>query len=101
MMRRCAILILSLLLPFQAAEAMRCGNDLVREGMTRYEVRERCGEPDDISRRYKTVYRHVAHDRTVAVEVEIEEWFYDGGSNRLDRLLRFVNGRLVREDVGR
>ncbi len=100
MSRFAIVLCLGLALPWHAAEAMRCGKDLVREGMTRYEVRERCGEPDDISRRYKTVYRHMAHDQAVAIEVEIEEWFYDGGSNRLDRLLRFVNGRLVREDVG-
>lgn len=96
----CVVLLLCCLLPWSAAEAMRCGKDLVVEGMTRYEVRERCGEPDDISRRYKTVYRHMSHQQAVAIEVEIEEWFYDGGSNRLDRLLRFVNGRLVHEEVG-
>jgi hypothetical protein len=96
----CVVVLLCGLLPWCAAEAMRCGKNLVVEGMTRYEVRERCGEPDDISRRYETVYRQLSHQQTVAIELEIEEWFYDGGSNRLDRLLRFVNGRLVHEEVG-
>lgn len=82
------------------AAAMRCDNKLVIEGMTRYEVRERCGDPDDISKRYATVYRRTAHDETVAVEIEIEEWFYDGGSNKLDRRLQFINGRLDNEKVG-
>lgn len=82
------------------AWAMRCGNQLVTTGMTRYEVRERCGEPDDISKRYATVYRRTAVDETVAVEVEIEEWFYEGGRNKLDRRLKFVNGALESEEVG-
>lgn len=80
--------------------AMRCGNQLVTTGMTRYEVRERCGEPDDVSRRFATVYRNTAADETIAVEVEIEEWFYEGGRNRLDRRLKFVNGALESEEIG-
>jgi hypothetical protein len=82
------------------AHAMRCGNQLVLEGMTRYEVRERCGEPDDKSKRYATVYRRTAIDETVAVEIEIEEWFYDGGSTKLDRHLKFIDGRLDSESAG-
>jgi hypothetical protein len=81
------------------AEALRCGNKLVLDGMTRYEVRQRCGEPDDMSRYYRTVYRQSARDESVAIDIEIEEWFYDFGSNRLNRRLIFVNGRLQKEEI--
>ena len=53
------------------AMALRCGNQLVSEGMTRYEVRKRCGDPDDSQVRYETHYRRTALDESVAVEVEI------------------------------
>jgi hypothetical protein len=81
------------------ALAMRCGNDLVYEGMTRYEVRKTCGDPQDISKRNAVVYRRVHPDQVVAVEIEVEEWIYDRGSNQLVRRLVFVDGRLEREEV--
>lgn len=81
------------------AQAMRCGNQLALEGMSRYEIRKRCGEPADISRHYRTIYRQSAHNEAVAIEVEIEEWIYDLGSNEFDRRLTFVNGRLQKEEL--
>ena len=81
------------------AMALRCGNQLVSEGMTRYEVRKRCGDPDDSQVRYETHYRRTALDESVAVEVEIDEWLYDFGSNPLDRRLIFINGRLFKEEI--
>ncbi|MBK8068313.1 MAG: DUF2845 domain-containing protein [Rhodanobacteraceae bacterium] len=89
-----------ILLAFTApAHALRCGNQLVMEGMTRHEVRERCGNPDDTSRRFETVYRQTEQHEAVAIEIEIEEWFYDFGSNRLDRRVIFVNGRVHEIEV--
>ncbi|GMU44525.1 MAG: DUF2845 domain-containing protein [Xanthomonadales bacterium] len=85
----------------ESAHALRCGNALVTEGMTRHEVRKRCGDPDDASVRYETVYRRNHRHESVAIEIEIEEWFYDFDSNRLDRRLIFVNGRLHEEEVAR
>lgn len=92
----CAIVLLTLATP---ALAMRCGTQLVLEGMTRYEVRERCGEPHDISRRYTTVYRHISATESIAREVEVEQWYYDLGSNRLNRRLTFIDGRLQKREV--
>lgn len=92
---------LALLAGAESAHALRCGNSLVIEGMTRHEVRKRCGNPDDSSVRYETIYRRNAYNEAVAIEIEIEEWFYDFGSNRLDRRLIFVNGRLHEEEVVR
>lgn len=84
-----------ILLAFAApAHALRCGNKLVTDGMTRHEVRERCGNPDDATRRFETIYRQTQHREAVAIEIEIEEWFYDFGSNRLNRRVIFVNGRV-------
>jgi hypothetical protein len=79
------------------AEAMRCGNKVVSRGDTQYQVRQRCGEPDDISRRWITVYQRVGPDREVAVDVEVVEWLYDFGRNRLVTRLRFVDGVLEEE----
>lgn len=93
--------IVALLLVAQPALAMRCGNQLVLEGMSRHEVRKRCGDPDDHNLRYETIYRRNSLDEVVAVEIEIEEWIYDLGSNRLDRRLIFVNGRLREEEIAR
>lgn len=81
------------------AWALRCGTQLVVEGMSRYQVRQRCGEPQDIVRRYATVYRQITPTETIAREIEIEEWFYDLGSTRLNRRLIFVDGVLDREEI--
>ncbi len=98
-MRHILIPVVLLFAPFASADAMRCGNQLATEGMTRYQVSERCGEPDDVVSRVDVVYRHVAPDRTVAREVQIEEWYYDRPSNSFDRRLVFVDGRLRRVET--
>ena len=95
-MRHWVVVSAMLLAPFASAEAMRCGNKLATEGMTRFEVSKRCGEPDDVITRIEVVYRDVGFDRTVAREVLIEEWYYDRPSNSFDRMLLFVDGRLRR-----
>ena len=82
-----------------AADAMRCGKQLVLEGMSRSQVRHRCGEPDDRVRRFETVYRRINEDETIAREIEIEEWDYTGNSRDLDKRLIFIDGRMVREEV--
>jgi hypothetical protein len=100
-MRIRLLLLLTVALSFYPwpAQAMRCGNQLVLEGMSRYEVRKRCGNPADESRYYRTVYRQNAINEAVAIEIEIEEWIYDFGSNKFARRLIFVNGRLQDEEL--
>ena len=86
-----------MLLAAGPAEALRCGSKVVSLGDTQYQVRQRCGEPDDVTRRWVTVYQRVSPDREVAVDVEVVEWLYDFGRNRLVTHLRFVDGVLERE----
>jgi hypothetical protein len=86
-----------------AAEAMRCGNDLVSEGDLALEVRQVCGEPDDLRVHYETrlsrIYRHGRFIEAVE-EVEVEEWLYNLGPYQFIRILRFENGRLAEIETG-
>lgn len=94
-----AVIFCVLLLAGVEAMAMRCGKNLVTEGMNRFQVIDRCGEPDDRNRRFETRYRRLSEDESVAYEIEIEEWFYQGNSRDLDKRLIFIDGRMVREEV--
>ena len=91
-----------LLVDAGSAHAMRCGTRLVREGSTHTEVREFCGEPDDIITttevRQRTVHSRVAGvivSDTIAVEVQVTQWVYNLGPQRFMRRLIFENGVLV------
>jgi len=77
--------------------AFRCGSKVINIGDSAYQVRKRCGEPDDITRRFITIYRKINAVERVAVDVEVEEWIYDLGRNRLVTILRFQDGVLRRE----
>ena len=81
----------------QSAFAYRCGSKVVNIGDSAYQVRKRCGEPDDLSRRWVTVYRKVSLSEEVAMDVEVEDWTYDRGRNRLVTILRFQDGVLHEE----
>ena len=91
------------------AQAMRCGTRLVREGDTPSQVRERCGEPNDIitttETRSRTVHRRVSGvivSDTVSVEVRVVQWVYNFGPQRFMRRLVFEDGLLVDiEELGR
>lgn len=85
---------------------------LISVGQAAEDVRRRCREPDDIQRRIELrtvrettgrrwvggVYQEVTVERTV--EVPIEEWFFDFGSTRFTKVLRFESGRLVFVEEG-
>ena len=84
------------------AEAMYCGRRIVNTGHSTVQVLERCGEPDLRERRVETQSRSVARRvngvvvvQTFTVQVEIQEWAYDFGPQRLVRYLRFEDGALV------
>lgn len=97
--------------------ALRCGRSLVDLGDYKYDVVERCGDPDfvdshyekrgqvnraDISR-YNFNNQRYFPDSSVnfgqnnygEIEILVEEWFYDFGNERFRKILRFENGRLV------
>ncbi|HTV17727.1 MAG TPA: DUF2845 domain-containing protein [Polyangiaceae bacterium] len=96
-----------------AADGMRCGNRLVSKGDSTFDVRSRCGEPDDANRRVETRTERrrvrVACGRgearcdqvqEVSTDVVIDEWTYDFGPQTFVRYLTFVDGKLFRVDTG-
>ena len=92
------------LLPLCArADGLRCGNKLVLAGDTRASVRQKCGEPADVSQqtllRQASFIRHgrIFFSGDALIEVPMELWTYNFGPNRLMRRLRFVGSLL--EDV--
>jgi len=96
-----AILLLVASLP---AAAFPCGQKIVHEGDSIYDVRAKCGEPADIQvhniLRQPTVWyygRPIVPVPGSVVEVPVEIWTYNFGPNRLMQRLRFVDGYL--EDI--
>jgi hypothetical protein len=90
-----------------ADEGFRCESGrIVSRGDHSYEVRKNCGDPDHVARRTETrkvKYRIIRWVQGVAeeateereVEVQIDEWVYDMGPNRLVRFVSFENGRVI------
>jgi hypothetical protein len=101
MKARLALSILLLLTAFPAA-AFHCGQSLIHEGDSRYDVRSKCGEPADIETRsilrQPVVWyggRPVLAAPGSLVEVTVELWTYNFGPHKLMRRLRFEDGELV------
>lgn len=74
-----------------AANNMRCGEHLIERGLTFFEVRERCGEPD-LEYAWDEVY-------VPGVSARLTEWVYEQGPNRFRRVLTFDKGRLERIEL--
>ena len=114
----CLLLLAPLLLLFaEPAEAFRCGNKLVKDGMHEQQVIAVCGEPDSVRhlgyalRSYSpplrrrlgpgfTEYRYPGYG-VYTQEVIITEFVYNFGPRRKMRRLLFEGGILVTiEDIG-
>lgn len=76
------------LIPVSAA-GMRCGGDLVQEGDYKFEVLEKCGEPD-----LKELVGYVVNRRGDR-EMKIEQWVY-GPARGLYYILHFEGATLKR-----
>ena len=83
-----ALFVVAAWLPAEAFAGFRCDTDLVRRGMTHFEVLERCGEP--VFELGWTDFRYPG------LFVRVDEWTYELGRNKFRRLLTFENGRLIR-----
>jgi hypothetical protein len=101
-MRARAALASLLLLTSLPAAAFHCGQRLVHEGDSSYDVRRKCGDPDDVETR--SILRQPItwyHGRPMLaapgslVEVRVEIWTYNFGPHKLMRRLRFDDGELV------
>ena len=92
------------------AGGLRCGEWLASTGSSLYEVRATCGEPDDAqhSIETRTVERRVSvpcppgSERRLCedvvlqtIEIAIDRWTYDFGSNRFIEFAHFEQGALV------
>ena len=98
-----------------SADNFWCGGRLISVGLTKYEVLNKCGEPNYKDYRYETrikrdyyrdlfpsdnFYRYREREKYreplfVDEEVLIEEWTYNLGPTRFIRYLIFENGRIV------
>ena len=107
------VLGLGLVAATAGAEGMRCGNRLISTGDSTYEVRSRCGEPADATRRTetRTERRRVRvacangearcdREQEVSAEVVVDEWTYDFGPQRFVHYLTFLDGKLARVATG-
>jgi hypothetical protein len=105
-----------------AAFALRCGSNVIDEGMRRVEVEQKCGAPasKDSHIEYRTVrkrrsvnseYNDIydlrsrrdrdSLEQVETIEVVVEEWVYNFGSTRFMQLLIFEDGRLRQiKDLG-
>ena len=97
-MKRLWLVLLMSLPMAQPAWALRCGNNLVLEGSYKFDVLQRCGEPNFQDSR--TVFRSIelrslGVTTSQWVPVTVDEWYFNFGPNRFVALLVFENGRLV------
>lgn len=96
----CALAFGLLLAGAAGADAMRCGNKLVRQGDTRSAVLDLCGEPSDVQTR--SILRRPSFWRNGRLvyfgdgyaEVPVEVWTYNFGPYKLMRRVRFIDGLL-------
>lgn len=76
-----------------------CKPNDVRPGMTAFELRARCGEP--VQREARHVLRPLRrHGRVHGHHrVWLEDWYYEFGSQYIDRRVRLVDGRVESVDT--
>lgn len=72
-------------LPVTAEDSLRCGNKIVRTGMTMAEVRKYCGNPTSTSIEEQDVR---AGPRVVGI-TEIHTWIYKRASGQRTAVLQF------------
>jgi hypothetical protein len=98
--------------PASADDGFRCpGGKLVSRGDHMVEVRQKCGDPDQVSQRVDKrkvkvkvkrwidgVQEEVSEEQVV--DVVIDEWVYDLGPQKFIRYVDFENSRLVQVTTG-
>ena len=90
---------------------LRCQSRLVSIGDTVSAVLDKCGEPDEVTRREENRKSYISQifdyeqDRYIAPKlikgpILVELWTYDFGPTRFIRYLRFENGKLIKIETG-
>ncbi len=104
------VLFLTVCTTHAGAKSLRCDQKLVGVGDSIHRVLLHCGDPNDVRKRTETRVMRNAVQSACGVEqmqtctrivehyvtVEIQEWVYDLGPQRLLRNLTFENGALVK-----
>lgn len=94
-----------------SAEQLSCKDRLVKLGSSQYDVSALCGPPDGMQQRseMRPVRRQVRVPCAAgmcltviddAVQVLVEEWVYDFGTQRFLQYLTFEGGTLIRVKAG-
>jgi hypothetical protein len=83
----CLLIAAGSLLASAPAYALRCARGLVTEGDVKFDVLRYCGEPYFVDAWQDPFFFGLNFGF-------MEDWYYNFGSNRLIRVLRFRNGRL-------
>ncbi len=98
-MKLLALPLLFLLFAAPDALAMRCGSNLVTEGMRDLQVRQRCGEPfwTDAYSRVEVLGARSPHEYQRSVRFDV--WYYNFGPRQFMRRFVFRDGELVTEDA--
>jgi hypothetical protein len=86
---------LVLLPPSAAADSYRCGRKIVRSGDPVSRLLEVCGEPK----------RRDSGSETIEVsgvprKVNVQRWYYQRGSRRLERVVFVYRGKIAAIEVG-
>lgn len=78
-----------------AAQAMRCGDKLVLEGDDKYDVRLKCGEPQDIEQYQENIplYNWAGYQIGVSTRI-VEKWIYQRSSVDFRYELYFDNDKV-------
>jgi hypothetical protein len=83
------------------AQTLQCGTKLVTKGDISAKVAALCGQPTHIE--HRSIYRastawiagQVNQGATTTIEIPVEIWLYNLGSDKLMQQIRFEDGRVV------
>ncbi|NTX07539.1 DUF2845 domain-containing protein [Myxococcus sp. CA040A] len=92
-----------LIVPFSGeAATLRCGNKLISDGASQSDALMKCGEPmskhareESTSTRNRVREGKEESSTTQTVTVQVEEWTYNFGPNRLMKVAVFTDGKLT------
>jgi hypothetical protein len=98
-MNRVGLLLIAMLLS-NPVWAFRCGHSLVKIGDYKFDVLEKCGEPDALEERMAVRGSRLRHPYGALQidnyeEILIEEWVYNFGPRQFKQFLHFEDGVLT------
>jgi hypothetical protein len=76
------------------ALTLNCDNEIVDVGDRTFDVLRKCGKPSFVDRRFESLLY------AYPFGIEVQDWYYEFGTNQLVRMLRFRNDRLVSVKTG-